>query len=270
MNKSKLTKFITNMRTAAVKHSPEILTGIGIAGMLTTTVLAVKATPKALQLIEEAERAKYEELYEHDEQTGREGLTPVETVKIAWKPYIPAIVTGTMSTVCLIGASTVSHRRNTALATAYQIATTTLNEYKEKVVETIGERKERTIHDKVAKDRVENKPPTEQSFIQTGGGNTRCYDMYSDRYFFSDIDRIKRAMNDLNFRMTNGSEYYISLNEFYDHIGLSHIPVGEQVGWIVDKGMIDIHFSAQIYNDQPCIVIEHLVPPEYGFNKLYY
>lgn len=269
MDKSKLTKFIKDMRVAAVKRSPEILTGIGIAGMITTTVLAVKATPKALRLIEEAEREKYDESHAYDDSTGKEELTPVETVKVAWKPYIPAIVTGTVSTACLIGASTVSSRRNTALATAYQLATTTLNEYKEKVVETIGEKKERTIHDKIARDRIEKNPPSEHAFIQTGGGNTRCYDMYSDRYFFSDIDKIKRAMNELNYRMTNGSEMCISLNEFYDYIGLGHIPIGEQVGWTVNEGMLDIHFSAQLYNDQPCIVIEHLIPPDYGFNKFY-
>lgn len=53
MDKKTIAATIRNMQTAVKKHSPEILTGIGIAGMITTTVLAVRATPKALILIEE-------------------------------------------------------------------------------------------------------------------------------------------------------------------------------------------------------------------------
>ena len=95
-----------NIRTSMVKHSPEILTGLGIVGMITTTVLAVKATPKALTLIDVAENEK------------RDELTPMETVKATWKCYIPAAVTGVTSIACLVGASSVNTRRNAALAAA--------------------------------------------------------------------------------------------------------------------------------------------------------
>ena len=67
------------------KHSPEILTGIGIAGMITTVVIAVKSTPKAIKLIEEKKT-------EHNAET----LTPLETVKAAWFCYIPSTVIGVM------------------------------------------------------------------------------------------------------------------------------------------------------------------------------
>ena len=53
MPKQSLASIAKSVRTAMKKHSPEILTGIGIAGMITTTVMAVKATPKALILLEE-------------------------------------------------------------------------------------------------------------------------------------------------------------------------------------------------------------------------
>lgn len=259
MNKQTVTKWFKEIKSSAVKHSPEILTAVGIVGMISTTVMAVKATPKALKLIE---KKKVEE--------DKDELTAIETVKVAWKPYVPAVVTGVVSTACLIGANSVHAKRNAALATAYQLSTTALNEYREKVVETVGEKKEKAIHDKIAKDRVEKNPPEQSSIIVTGKGKTLCYDVYNDRYFDSDIDRIKRAMNDLNYRMTTGMEMSISLNEFYEAIGLKQTPLGETLGWRVDKGLIDIHFSAQITEeDQPCVVIEYLVPPEYGFNKLY-
>ena len=79
------------------KRSPEILIGIGIAGMVTTTVLAVKATPKALELIND----KKDELEV-------EKLTPIETVKATWKCYVPAAVSGAVSIACLLGSHSVN------------------------------------------------------------------------------------------------------------------------------------------------------------------
>lgn len=279
MNKADVTNLFKAFKTGVTKHSPEILTGIGIAGMLTTTVLAVKATPKALQKIEEAEIEKAKEnpqkpdgvdYSECRDITLREKLTPVEVIKVTWKCYIPAVVTATAATACLIGGTRVSARRNAALATAYQLSTTAFNEYKEKVVETIGEKKEKAVHEKIAKDHVEKNPVSTKEVYFTGSGETLCFDITSGRYFNASKDVIMRAMNDLNYQMSTGMEMYISLNEFYDEIGLPHIPLGDELGWTVGKGLIDISFSAQLTDkDQPCMVIEHLVPPEYGFNKLY-
>lgn len=81
MPKQSLASIAKSVRTAMKKHSPEILTGIGIAGMITTTVMAVKATPKALILLEE----KKDEL-----DTDR--LEPKDIIKTAWPCYIPAAV----------------------------------------------------------------------------------------------------------------------------------------------------------------------------------
>lgn len=259
MDKQTVTNFFKGLKNNASKHSPEILTAIGIAGMVTATIMAVKATPKALKQIEE----KKEE--EHKDE-----LTKLETVKAAWKPYVPAVITGAVSTACLIGANSVHAKRNAALATAYQLSTTALSEYKEKVIETIGEKKEKVVHDNIAKDKIEKNPVSKSEVIFTGKGTATCLDLMTGRYFKSDKDSIIRAMNNLNYKMTGGMEMCISLNEFYDEIGLSAIPIGDDMGWTVGKGMIDIYFSAQLLdNGEPCVVIEHLVPPEYGFNKLY-
>ncbi len=161
-------------------------------------------------------------------------------------------------------------RRNAALATAYQLSTTALADYREKVVETIGEKKESNIRDKVAKKKIEENPSNNATIIMTGKGNTLVYDSHSDRYFRSDIDKIRNAVLDLNERMVNGNEMYISLNDFYDEIGLKHTEVGDSVGWRIDKGKIDVRYSAQLTEDnEPCIVLDHLMPPEYGFDSMY-
>lgn len=263
MAKINFSKALKDIGNVVSKHSPEILTGIGIAGMITTTILAVKATPEALELLERAKNKK-------QETTDDDKLTVVETVKAAWKPYLPSVIIGVTSTACLIGGQSVSVRRNAALATAYQLSTTALSEYKEKVVETIGERKERAIHDELAKDKVEKLPIQQSEVIFTGKGESMCLDDLSGRYFKSDRNRIDRAVNKLNQRMTSGMEMYISLNEFYDAIDIPRIPMGDELGWRVDKGLIEIHYGAVLTTDnEPCMVISHLVPPEYGFNKIY-
>lgn len=256
MNKPSLSKIMKGAQSIALKHGPEILTGIGISGMITTTILAVQATPKALQLIEiEKEEREVDQ------------LKPVEVVKVAWKPYIPAIVTGTVSIACLIGASSENARRNATLATVYKLSENAFSEYKEKVIETIGERKEEIIKDKVAQAKLEKDPVSKKEVIITPSGKTLCYDSISGRYFESDIERIKKAVNELNRRML--VDMYISLSEFYDELGLDHTSISDEIGWNLDDGLLEINFSSQIAdNGTPCIVMNYYLTPKYNYSSL--
>lgn len=259
MNKPNVAKLFKDVGATLSKHSPELLTGIGIAGMITTTVLAVKATPKALKLIEQ----KQQELY----PDSTEKLTPIETVKTTWKCYLPAVITGAVSTACLIGASSVNARRNAALATAYNLSATALAEYKDKTVEMVGTKKEREIRDKIAEERIQKEPVNNSAIIVSGTGNTRCFDTITKRRFTSDIEQIKRIVNELNRRMVNGDDY-ISLNEFYYELGLDGCSVGEDLGWNVTRGLIELDFSAQLDTDGvPCIVLDYMVAPKRGYNS---
>ena len=255
MSKLNIPTVVKSVKSATVKHSPEILTGIGIAGMISTTVMAVKATPKALKLIDNAELKKANESC-----TPYEGhnLSKTEIVKTTWKCYIPAAITGGLSIACLIGASSVNLRRNAALATAYTLSETTLRDYQKKVVETIGEKKEQSVRDAVAKEKV----------IITGRGDSLCYDSVSGRYFKSDMETIKKAENELDVRLRN--EMYVSLNEFYYEIGLEPLRViGEDLGWNIDSGYLDLNFSSQIASDgTPCLVLDYGVAPRYDFRNL--
>ena len=255
MNKANLARIVKNAKATVSRRSPEILTALGITGMITTTVLAVKATPKALMLVEDARFEKGED------------LTVVEKVKVTWKPYAPAVVTGVFSTACLIGANSVNARRNAALATAYKISETALADYREKVIETIGEKKEQVVRDKVAEKRVEQNPVTKSEIIITEKGNTLCYDAAIGRYFKSDIETIKKAINNINREMTYNM--YVSLNEFYDELSLPNVDIGDDLGWNMDDGLVEPHFSSQIADDgTPCIVLSYNIAPKYDFSKL--
>ena len=226
MGKHSLSSIAKSVRTAMKKHSPEILTGIGIAGMITTTVMAVRATPKALILIEE----KKDEL-ETDQLSGK------EIVKTAWPCYIPAAIVGSVSVFCLIGASSTNLRRNAALATAY-----TLSE--EKIV----------------------KNPVREVILTEKGGNTICYDAISGRYFKSDRDTINRAVNELNRQMRD--DMYVTLNEFYYALGLDGTKLGDDLGWNIEKGYIELDFSSHLdANGTPCLVIDYRVAPVYDYHS---
>ena len=249
-----------NILPTLKKRSPEILTGIGIGGMITTTVLAVKATPEATRRIEERKRA------EHHKK-----LTVAQTIQTTWKCYIPAGVTGIASITCLIGASAVNYRRNAALATMASIAESSLREYRSKVVETIGEKKETAILDAIDKDRVQNNPPPanlEAPLAEGANQPVLCYDSLFGRYFYSDVETIKRAVNKLHFQMNNMSEPYVSLNDFYMEIGLSSVEIGDDLGWRGDWSLIELRFSSQLVNGHtPCLVMTHLNPPAYGYSN---
>jgi hypothetical protein len=257
MKTPNLANVAKNVQTFMVKRSPEILTGLGIAGMFTTVVLSVKATPKALRNIEDLKE---------------EGMVPVpkiEIVKSCWKCYVPAAVMGLTSAACLIGATSVSARRTAALAAAYQISETALTEYREKVIETIGEKKEKLVREKVSEDRVEKQPVTKSEIFITNKGDTLFLEPLSKRYFKSDIELIRKAENKLNKEMLQGISGYVSLNEFYDEIGLERTDLGDDLGWNVDK-LIDVEFDPTITDDEkPCLAIQYIYPPKYKYNDLF-
>lgn len=254
MNKPNVAKIVNSIRSGISKHSPEILTGIGIAGMITTTILAVKATPKALKLIEEKK-----EMEQVDE------LTPIETIKTSWKCYIPAAVTGAASVTCLIGASRVSLRRNAALATAYKLSETALTEYREQVVETIGEKKEQLVREKVAQKQIDKNPVSKSEIFVTGDGESLCLDPLSRRYFKSNIDRIRKAENKLNKQMIHDICGSASVNDFYDELGLERTGTGDDLGWNTEH-LIDLDITPGVSEDgKPCLVIGHYNAPKYGY-----
>ena len=224
-------------------NSPTILTGLGVAGLVTTVVLAVKATPKAMKLIEE-----------YDEYLGYKTTSdPMTTIKVAWKPYIPAMVMGTATIACIIGSNSINLRRNAALAGAYSLTETVLKEYQSKVVETIGEKKEQAIKDEIAKDTIKANPVVGKDVINTGFGDTLCFDTLSGRYFYSNMEALRRAQNDINHDLIN--DVWVSLNEAYAKMGLKGIDLGEETGWNVDK-MLEFEFSSHLSETGvPCLVL---------------
>ncbi len=258
MNKPNVSGMIKSAKRTIAVHSPEILQGIGIAGMISTTILAVRATPKAVRLLEAKKK---------EESTDK--LEAKDVIKTTWKCYIPATITGLVSVTCLVGASKVHLRRNAALTAAYKLSETALSEYRDKVIETVGEKKERLIRDKVDKERVEKNPVNDDDVIQTGVGKSLCLDYYSGRYFQSDIEYLRKAINKLNKSMIHDPFGYVSLNDFYDEINIPSTALGDVMGWNVSKGLIEEDFGSQLTHDgRPCIVVAFENGPMYDFESM--
>ena len=259
--KNKFNKFLKATKKWGSKHTPDILVACGIASTVTSTVLAVKATPKALMLIEEAKLEKRK----NDEDTDQ--LSKVEVIKAAWKPYIPAVLSGIAGVACILTAHSVNLKRNAVVATAYKLTETAFNEYKDAVVEEIGEKKERIVKEKVVEKKMQKHPVDNKEVIITDNGKTLFFDSISSRYFESDMNTIRKTVLDLNYKIMN--EEYLSLNEFYYELGLEPTAVGDQLGWNSAYGGLEINYTSKIAaNDRPCIVLDYEIAPRYDYSKL--
>lgn len=257
--KTELVKGINKVGAVMSKNMPSILTGLAVAGLVTTVVMAVKATPKAEQILAQDDD-------EREVKRVKEKRTKFETVKLTWKCYAPATIMGGITVGCIIGANSINLKRSAALSSLYAISESTLKEYQSKVIETIGENKEQKIKDEIAKDRIEKVPCSKSPIVVSGGGNSLFFDAYSGRYFMNDIENVRKIQNDLN--QTLISEMFVSLNDFYYELGLPKIPYGEECGWNVDA-MIDLSFDSQIADDgRPCVVLDYCVGPRFDYRKL--
>ncbi|MDO4549600.1 MAG: DUF6353 family protein, partial [Clostridia bacterium] len=148
------------------------------------------------------------------------------------------------------------------------LSETALKEYKNKVIETIGKKKETAIHDAVAQEQIERNPPSQEILMAEGCGRTLCYDATFGRYFYSDIETLRHAANKLNRQMTVMGEAYVSLNEFYAEINLPMVDAGYSLGWNLYKGQIELEFSSQLANGTtPCLVMSFGIMPDYKYTE---
>lgn len=243
----------------AASNSPQILTGVAVAGTLTTAVLTGKASIRAYQILENAG-----EFDKHISEAPP--LDAKAKVMLVWKEFVPPVAVGALTVASVITANQIGTRRAAAMAAAYAISEKAFTEYKEKIVEKIGENKERAARDDIAQDRVRNNPVTERTIIATRGGQDLCYEPYTGRYFTSDMETIKKAQNDLNYQVLNN--YYASMSDFYDLLGLDRTKLSDDLGWNSNK-MLELTFSTVLSDDdRPCLVMDYQVVPINGYHRV--
>lgn len=247
-----------------------ILLGVGIAGLLTTTILAVRATPKAVKVVDETNKERQKLAKENlpkEEETKAKRKLYLKTAKDMAVLYGPAVALAATSTYCLIKSHNIEEDKLAAMATAYQISETARREYKAKALEVLGEKKEHDIQDAIARDRIAKDPVDKESEVAKSEVDSLCYDAISGRYFRSNVCKLRQVENILNKRLIN--EMYISLNELYYELGLDRIKIGDDIGWNSEE-MIEFDISTMLNdNDQPTIVVDYMVAPRYDWRKLY-
>lgn len=250
-------------------NAPLILTGLSVAGTVTTAVLAAKATPVMLRDLE-IRRIKKSNMEIYKAEMGEitnphVDLTKLEKLRYGWMHYIPAIGMGIVTITCTVGSQSINARRQAALISGVTIIDTAFKEYREKVADQIGVKGEEKVRDALAQDKI-NSLPINSEVVIVGKGEVLCLDSMSERYFMSDMETLRQAQNDLNRELIQ--QNYASLNDFYTMVGLKPTTLGNEMGWNSDV-MLELSFSAQISDDKrPCIVIHYNLAPVREYWKM--
>lgn len=245
------------------KHERGIFLGVTCVGAVSATVTAWKNSPEAHDILEAHREAMAHIPPEDKEARRKETLT---TAKELAPLIAPPIVLTTLTVASAIGGHSVSTKQIAALSAAYTFSEKKLSNLLEKTEEVLGEKKVDEVVAKVNQDTISNHPPKQETVINTGKGQTLCYDDYSGRYFYSDAESIRRAVNEINRRLID--EYFISLNDFYDELGLPNIGMGQDLGFCVDD-MLNPTFSTTLTpDDRPCLVLNYTISPKYGYGDL--
>lgn len=240
----KLFELARKVERLAEQNSPTILTVFGVTGTISTAYLTGKAAYRSVDIIRNAE------VIDPDPD---EILRLRDKAKLVWKLYIPASVSGVVTVACIVTASRVASRRTAAIAAAYSLTETAFTEYREKIVETLGEGKEKKVRDQLAQDKVNGQQPSGMLII--GTGKVLCCEMFTGRYFESDMESLRKAQNDINAKLLRDD--VVPLSEFYHLVGLSYTDYSGEIGWTSDK-MLDLDFATVLTEDnKPCMVFSY-------------
>lgn len=238
------------------KHSSAILTAAGAVGVVLTAVTAVKATPKAMALIGSAEKEKGEK------------LTKLETLKAAAPIYIPAVFTGVLTISCIAGANMLNKKQQNAIAGAYAVVSSSYQNYRNKTREFYGKEADDKIISAVAAEKAKKVHLTAESLLSTtclevdtdSEEEQLFYDSLSERYFLAKPSKVIEAEYHLNRNYALGER--VTLNTFYDFLGLEPIDEGDVLAWEYAYDYDDIvwidfnHRKTELEDGMECYILE--------------
>ena len=244
---------------------PYILGGFGCIGVMATTIMAIQSTPKALELLEDAEKEKGED------------LSKWETVKTAGPVYLPAVITGMATIGCIAGAVILSERQQASLISAYGLLNESYMKYQRKVIENFGEDTHTDILKAIAE---ETKPVnitadnyfgiSNQGMAEDFSEPKLFYEEFSGRYFEAPLEQVLLAEYHVNRNMALGA--LILLNDFYEFLGLERTDYGGEVGWYINDDYLWIDFNHRkvvMEDGLECYIIESVFPPDMDWKECY-
>ncbi len=235
------------------KNSNTILTGVACAGVLGTAYFAAT------------------DAIEAQEQIRQMDVEGIDDKKERLRRILPCYIPTALITATTISAIVCNHNINServaAYSSAYALAQSAARQYKDKVLEVVGEKKAKEIDQKVDEEKLRQHPKSNEVTL-VGNGTVLCFDNLTSRYFKSEPEYLRKTVNDMNFEMMAND--WVSLNEFYDRIGLEPANIGEYMGWHVLNGQIELKFSSRLTeNNEPCLVIDFYRPPTADTTRAY-
>lgn len=190
------------------EHSSTILTIIGSIGVISTAVLAAKATPKAMLFVEEAKNIKNKE------------LTKSEIIQVTWTAYIPTAISAMATITCVFGANYLNIKKQQSLVSAYMLLDSTVKEYRKKMTEEYGDGPEK-IYNNISKKNFKEMDDIYKERL--------FFELNSCRFFEATIhDVIQAEHKSLIQFETYG---HLTLNDYYMYLGIDGSPYGDITGW---------------------------------------
>lgn len=246
-------------RTVA-ENSPAILTALAVTGTITTAVLAAKGAFKASKILDEK-----------SSETTPVGSTDIfkEKVTLTWECYIPATVSAAFTVAAIVSVNRVGERRAAAMASAYGVVQSSYQKYMDATAEKIGNTKETQIRETLAQDQIDNTEFYRDPRHIMGAGPTVCFEPWSGRYFGSDAESIRAAVNDLNFQIIN--ENYASMTDLWNLFSSDELPAtmeSDDIGWNTDQ-KLEVDTVYGTHNGNPCLVLTYKTIPIRKYNTLY-
>ena len=230
-----MNKPLNTLKMFVKKNGPTILTCIGSIGVVVTSVMAIKATPKAMVLLEDARAEKGDD------------LTKFEKVMVAGPAYIPTIIVGASTIACVFGANILNQRQQAALMSAYALLDSTYKEYQSKVVDLYSEEADSRVKKEIAKDKYLG----DDKLVDN---DVLFYDEFSGRYFESTNAKVLEAEYETNKKISDHGG--VCLNDFYRALGLEPTRYGDRLGWSVNDLSLDFRHEKFILDDglEGCII----------------
>lgn len=247
----------------AKKNSPHIFFGLGIAGTVTSTVLACRATLKLSDTLSEIQE-EVNTVKSMHENVGGTDYSNDEWIKDTYyvyaksslkliKLYSPAIVVGAISITALTGSHVQLVKRNQALMVAYAALQQAYNEYRERVREHVGPEMEldlyHAVEDKIAKG-ADGKNEL-QKFADPN--NLSVYAKFFDEYSknWEKDPELNRLFVQCQQNFANQllqARGHVFLNEVYDMLGIDRSTAGQIVGWVLPTEKGDGYVSFKMFD----------------------
>ena len=274
--KEKLMKTYKKVELKAIKHSPEILAGVGVVGVVGSLVLACKATTKLSDILEDSKEQldkikevaadpAYEEKYSQDDAKKDTTITYVQTAMKVTKLYAPSVILCASSLGCLLASNNILKKRNAALSAAYMTVDKSFKEYRKRVADRFGEEVEKEIRynikaEEITKVDEDGNEVTETVKVMDGTDDPNSYSDYA-RFF---DESCAAWQNDAEYNLTflKAQQQYANdllkargrlfLNEVYRMLGIDETKAGQVVGWVYnpDNPTGDNFVDFGIYNMQ--------------------